>query len=101
MSPNEARRLNLVRGESLQSGEPVMPNAPLSVDASDVGVVEVGTADESGVSGQTLDVETAHPTVKSDITERQAVEVRPMRYVLFIGLGLAIVALLVVWVVLH
>jgi len=59
--------------------------------------VKPGTPDQSGVSQQTLVVDTVQPTVKSDITERQAVEVKPMRYVLLIGLGLAIVAMLVVW----
>jgi hypothetical protein len=35
--------------------------------------------------------------VKADVEERQAVEVRPMRYVLGIGIALAIVAMFVAW----
>ncbi len=100
MSLNEDRRLSPVRGESLQFGEAAMPNAPLAGGASKLDLDEApGTPTQSGVSPQTLVVETDQPTVKADVTERQAVEVRPMRYVLFIGLGLAIVAMLVAWLI--
>jgi hypothetical protein len=61
------------------------------------GRTDAGEADESGMSPQHLVLEADQPTVKSDIVERQAVEVRPMRYVLGIGIALAIVALLAVW----
>ncbi len=98
MSLNEDRRLNPIRGESLQSGEPVMPNAPLSVAAgADLAPATAGEATSTGVSPQSYAFQTDKPAVTSDISERQAVEVRPMRYVLFVGLGLAIIAMLVAW----
>jgi hypothetical protein len=65
--------------ESVASPEPGEPN------------------EETGVSPQYRVIETEQPTVKADVEERQAVEVRPMRYVLGIGIALAIVAMFVAW----
>jgi hypothetical protein len=55
---------------------------------------KLGVPDESGVSPQYRVLDTAQPTVKADIEERQAVEVRPMRYVLGIGIALAVIAMI-------
>ena len=68
------------------------------VKATHPGQPTPGDAEEqSGVSPQFRVVDTPQPTVKSDVEERQAVEVRPMRYVLGIGIALAIVAMIAAW----
>jgi hypothetical protein len=57
-----------------------------------------GEPDQSGLSPQHSVLDTPNPTVKSDVEERQAVEVRPMRYVLGLGILFAIAAMAIVWV---
>lgn len=61
-------------------------------------VDDTGLKEGQAVTEERQVVESGHVVVKSKVEERQATEVRPMRYVLGIGLLLVIIGMVITYV---